>query len=246
MIPAIDLLGGRCVRLRQGSYDEVERYAAEPVETAHRFVTAGAKRLHIVDLDGADGRTETNRPVIEAIRREVRVPLEVGGGIRSEAVVEGLLAAGVDRLIVGTLLAREPERVGRWIETYGPRFVAGIDARDGEAKVAGWREGTTIRATDLALRAAELGALSVIYTDIGRDGMLGGPNLEETNRVAAAAGIPVIVSGGVSSLSDLEEIERSAHPLIRGVIAGKAIYEGRLDLEETFARFPGSAEEVTW
>lgn len=246
VIPAIDILGGRCVRLRQGSYDDVKAYTADPVDMARRFAEAGARRIHVVDLDGADGRPETNREVIAKIRREAAATLEVGGGIRSEEVVEGLLEIGVDRLIVGTLLAKEPERVGAWVRRYGARFVAGIDAREGLVQIAGWRQGTELPALELAERAKELGLLSVVYTDISQDGMLSGPNTRETSALAEQAGIPVIVSGGISSMEDLVAIETSADPLVVGAIAGKAIYEGRLDLPKLFKRFPGPTEEVAW
>lgn len=246
IIPAVDILGGRCVRLRQGSYDEVQEYAPDPVEVAMSFAEAGARRLHVVDLDGADGRGEVNRAVIERIRKEVGMTLEVGGGIRDERRVEQLLSLGVDRLIVGTLLARESDRFGRWVESYGSRFVAGIDAREGEVRVSGWREGTALRATDLAGRAAQLGAVSIIYTNISQDGMLNGPDIEGTNEIARAAGIPVILSGGVSSLEDLRQLSRRREPGVVAAIAGKAIYEKRLEPGALFEEFPGVSGEVEW
>ncbi|MFP4329688.1 MAG: 1-(5-phosphoribosyl)-5-[(5-phosphoribosylamino)methylideneamino]imidazole-4-carboxamide isomerase [Spirochaetaceae bacterium] len=246
VIPAVDILGGRCVRLTQGSYNEVRDYGEDPVAVARRFAEAGARRLHVVDLDGADGRGEVNRRVIEEIRREIGITLEVGGGIREEARVEQLLAIGVDRLIVGTLLARESERFARWVDSYGPRFVAGIDARGGEVRVAGWREGTALDAVDLAVTAAGLGAVSIIYTNISRDGMLEGPDIEGTNRLARAAGIPVILSGGVSSVEDLRRLSQNRDRGVVAAIAGKAIYEGRLEPGSLFSEFPGATGEVNW
>jgi phosphoribosylformimino-5-aminoimidazole carboxamide ribotide isomerase len=246
VIPAIDILGGRCVRLTQGSYDDVREYDQDPPAVAERFAAAGARRLHIVDLDGADGRPEANRRIIERIRKEVDLILEVGGGIRNEESVERLLHIGVDRLILGTLLAREPEKVARWVERYGSRFIAGIDARDGEVKVSGWREGTSMNAVDLASLAGGMGIASIIYTNIGQDGMLAGPDIEGTSALARGSRVPVILSGGVSSLEDIRKIADEADPLVVGAVAGKALYEGRIDPEELFSEFPGAEGEVSW
>lgn len=246
VIPAIDILGGRCVRLTQGSYDAVEEYDEDPVAVARRFTKAGAKRIHIVDLDGADGRPEANSAVIEQIRKETDALLEVGGGIREERNVERLLTLGVDRLILGTVLARKPERVADWVRTYGRCFIAGIDARDGEVRISGWRESTSITALDLASLSGEMGINSIIYTNISQDGMLGGPDIEGTSALAQGAKLPVILSGGVSSLEDLRKIDSEAHPLVVGTVAGKALYEGRIVPETLFQEFPGEKGEVTW
>jgi phosphoribosylformimino-5-aminoimidazole carboxamide ribotide isomerase len=246
VIPAIDILNGHCVRLTQGSYDAVKEYDENPVEVAKRFIQAGAKRIHIVDLDGADGRPEANRSVIEKIRKETDALLEVGGGIREEKDVEGLLEIGVDRLILGTVLAREPEKVAEWVGTYGGRFIAGIDARDGEVKISGWRESTSITALDLASLAGGMAVNSIIYTNITQDGMLAGPDIEGTSALAGGTKIPVILSGGISSLKDLRKIDKEAHPLVVGAVVGKALYEGRIDPEELFREFPGAEGEVEW
>lgn len=246
VIPAIDILSGHCVRLTQGSYDEVKEYNADPLVVAQRFAAAGARRIHIVDLDGADGRPEVNRAVIEQIRKKLDLTLEVGGGIRNEENVKRLLDIGVDRLILGTVLAREPENVANWVAKYGGRFIGGIDARDGEVKVSGWRESTSINAVDLASLADGMGLSSIIYTNISQDGMLAGPDIEGTSALARKARIPVILSGGVSSIEDLRKVSTEADARVVGAVAGKALYEGRIDPEELFREFPGAQGEVSW
>ena len=232
IVPAIDLLGGRCVRLHQGDYGQVEAYDTDPVETALKFVRSGAKRIHLVDLDAARSGTGTNRETIGRICAAVDVVIEVGGGIRSDRDVEELLALGVERLVVGTLLVKDPAVFAGWVKRYGQKFVAGIDARNGEVKVSGWEEGSHLKDTDLAQRCSDLGAVSLIYTNIERDGTLAGPDAERTLAVAEAAQLPVILSGGVSSLDDIRLLAESEHPLLAGVITGKALYKGRLDLAQ--------------
>ncbi|NNM66900.1 MAG: 1-(5-phosphoribosyl)-5-[(5-phosphoribosylamino)methylideneamino]imidazole-4-carboxamide isomerase [Spirochaetales bacterium] len=236
VIPAIDLLGGRCVRLHQGDYAQVETYANDPVETARAFVRAGAQRIHIVDLDAAKNGLGVNRAIIGQVRRAVDAVLEVGGGIRTDRDVEELLAQGVDRLVVGTLLVRQPELFESWAQRFGAHFIAGIDALDGEVKVSGWEQGSSLSDLELARRCRDLGAVSLIYTNIARDGTLGGPDVERTLAVAEAAGLPVILSGGVASLDDVARLAAQNHPLLAGVITGKALYRGKLDLAEAVAR----------
>lgn len=246
IIPAIDLLEGRCVRLHQGDYAQAETYDLDPVEVALGFVAAGAKRLHIVDLDAARTGSSSNRPVIGAIRQAVKVTLEVGGGLRNDDDVEALVDLGVDRLVVGTILVRNPELVSHWVLRFGARFVAGIDARDGEVKVSGWEEGSALKDVDLAARCRSLGLVSLIYTNIARDGTLGGPDLDRTLLVAEAAGLPVILSGGIASLADFEAIQRADHPLLAGVITGKALYKNRIDLAEVIAKFQDDRHGGLW
>ena len=232
IVPAIDLLGGRCVRLHQGDYGQVEAYDTDPVETALMFVRSGAKRIHLVDLDAARSGKGTNRETIGRICAAVDVVVEVGGGIRTDRDVEELLALGVERLVVGTLLVKDPEVFAGWVQRYGQKFVAGIDARNGEVKVSGWEEGSKLQDTLLAERCRDLGAVSLIYTNIERDGTLAGPDAERTFAVAEAAQLPVILSGGVSSLDDVRQLAEREHPLLAGVITGKALYKGRLDLAQ--------------
>lgn len=246
VVPAIDLLGGRCVRLHQGDYAQAETYDLDPLEVARGFVAAGARRIHLVDLDAARTGSGTNRSVIGAIRRAVGVTVEVGGGVRTDDDVQALVDQGVDRLVVGTVLVKDPDQVARWVAQFGPRFVAGIDARDGEVKVSGWEEGSTLRDLDLAARCRDLGLISIVYTNIARDGTLGGPDLERTLAVADAAGLPVVLSGGVASLDDFEAIRRANHPLLAGVITGKALYKNRIDLAEVIAKYQDDNHGGPW
>ncbi|MFW5786195.1 MAG: 1-(5-phosphoribosyl)-5-[(5-phosphoribosylamino)methylideneamino]imidazole-4-carboxamide isomerase [bacterium] len=244
VIPAIDILQGECVRLSQGNYEEVTVYDADPVAVARSFAKAGATRIHLVDLDAAHGDPERNLRIIRKIRKAVPgVVLELGGGVRRDDDIETLLDMGIDRLVLGTTFARRPELVQGWSAHYGNVFLAGIDARDGQVYVSGWEEATTVAAEDLAKRAHEYGAAGIIYTSIARDGMLGGPAVEETNAVARAARLPVILSGGVRSMEDLRQVAASRAENLVGVIVGKALYEGRFDLEALFTEYPGEQGE---
>ncbi len=233
-IPAIDLLDGSCVRLRQGSYSDVDTYPLDPVETAQRFAEAGAKRVHLVDLNAARGSDEDdrrgNREIIRKIAASVDIAVEVGGGIRTEKDVAEILQAGASHVVIGTALARNPQEVASWIRRWGPVFLAGIDARDGLVQVAGWEQNSGITDIQLAKMAAEIGCAGIIYTNIAKDGMMQGPDMDRTNQIAAAAGIPVILSGGISGQQDIEAVIREAHPLLVGIISGRAIYEGALDV----------------
>jgi phosphoribosylformimino-5-aminoimidazole carboxamide ribotide isomerase len=246
VVPAIDLLGGRCVRLHQGDYAQAETYDLDPIEVARGFAAAGAQRIHLVDLDAARTGAGTNRPIIGAIRRAVGVTVEVGGGIRTDDDVKALADQGVDRLVVGTILVKNPDMVARWTAQYGAKFVAGIDARDGEVKVSGWEEGSSLRDLDLAARCRDLGLISIVYTNIARDGTLGGPDLERTLAVAEAAGLPVILSGGIASMDDFEAVKQADHPLLAGVITGKALYKNRIDLAEVIRRYQNDRHGGLW
>lgn len=237
-IPAIDLLDGSCVRLRQGSYSNVDRYELDPVETAKKFEAAGARRIHLVDLNAARGSDEDerkgNRAIIAAVTAAVGIGVEVGGGVRTEEDVAELLDAGVCQVVVGTTLARDPAKVAGWIRRFGPVVLAGIDARDGMVQVAGWEQSSGRTDIDLAVEAAEIGCSGIIYTNIARDGMMQGPDIVRTNAIAAAAGIPVTLSGGISSHEDILEVSRQAHPLLSAVISGRAIYENAIDVAQVF------------
>jgi len=230
-IPAIDLIDGHCVRLTEGKFNTVKKYDDDPVAVARSFSEAGAERLHVVDLDAARG-SGSNRETISAIREVFSGVLEVGGGIRSLEDARQVKTLGVDLLIVGTALVKNPREVAFWVDELGPVFIAGIDARNGEVKVSGWEAGSSLRAVDLAVHSRELGLVEIIYTDISRDGTLAGPNVSETAAVAAASGLPVIISGGVGSMEDLESLTGENTRGISGVIFGKALYEGRLNLRE--------------
>jgi phosphoribosylformimino-5-aminoimidazole carboxamide ribotide isomerase len=232
IIPAIDLLGGACVRLHQGRYESVRRYAEDPVEVARGFERAGARWIHLVDLDAARGRGAENREAIRRVRRAVACRLQVGGGIRSEQDLRELEEAGAERLVLGTVLVRHPERVADWRARFERELWAGIDALEGRVRVAGWGEEAPLQDRELAMRARELGLNGIIYTSIARDGTLEGPDLAGTNRVAEACGLPVILSGGIGGAEDVESVFRGRLPGVQGVIVGKALYEGRVDLAE--------------
>jgi phosphoribosylformimino-5-aminoimidazole carboxamide ribotide isomerase len=243
IIPAIDIIDGACVRLRQGSYDDTTVYDEDPVVMARRFVDAGAGRIHLVDLDAAAGRGN-NRTTIEAIRRAVPAVLELGGGIRDLDTLKSALDLGVDYAIVGTVLAKDPETVAEWAVDYGLRMIASIDARDGTVQVSGWQESTEIPATRLAAMAGEMGCAAVEYTNIARDGMLSGPDIQGTLDVADATGVPVILSGGISETADADTVRIQSNGAIAGVIVGRALYEGRFDLTEAIRRsgLPGGPD----
>lgn len=244
IIPAIDLLDGRCVRLLRGNYAESTEYDYDPVELARRFEKMGVRRIHLVDLNAARGDGSNNREVIAAVRKAVQVTVEVGGGIRTDRDVEELMGAGVDRLIVGTVLIRDPDTVARWADSYPNTFVAGIDARNGEVRISGWEEGSAMSDTEAARLAREVGAVSIIYTNISRDGTLEGPDIENSLMVADAAGLPVIVSGGVRSDEDFRDIEKVSSHRIAGVITGKALYEDKIDIEKLASAYNSEEFEV--
>ncbi len=234
IIPAIDLIDGACVRLRQGSYDDTTVYDADPVAVARSLVGAGAKRIHLVDLDAARGSGH-NRAVIAAIRAAVPATLEVGGGIRDRDTLAAVLGLGIDYAIVGTVLARDTDTVAAWAAVDGERMIASIDARDGMVRVAGWQEGTAIRATDLAATAGSIGLAAVEYTNIARDGTLKGPDIAGTVEVAEATTIPVILSGGIARTDDAVEVARLSEGRVAGIIVGRALYEGYFDLAAAIA-----------
>lgn len=239
-IPAIDLIDGRCVRLTEGIFDTAKVYDEDPVSVARGFAEAGAERLHVVDLDAARG-SGGNRDSIRAVRKVFPGIMDVGGGVRSLDDALSLRDIGIELLVVGTALVRRPEDVAAWIAKLGPVFVAGIDALEGEVKVSGWEAGSSIRASDLAVQARDLGVVEIIYTDISRDGTLSGPNVPETVVLAAASGLPVIISGGVGNMAHLESLASDPPAGVSGVIFGKALYEGRINLKEAI-RLLGGAE----
>lgn len=246
IIPAIDILGGRCVRLYMGNYDSAEVYEASPVETAEKFQEAGAKRLHIVDLDAARKGSSENRRLLRKIRRAFAGTIEVGGGIRTQEDVDHLLEAGVDRLVVGTILAKEPETVESWVKRYGQKFIGGIDSLAGHVKIAGWKKDSKILDSELARHCKNLGLISIIFTNIAKDGTLEGPDLESTLRIHQESQLPVILSGGISSPEDLKMVSDGAHKGLPGVITGKAIYKGKIDLAQCIANYQKDPEEALW
>lgn len=234
LLPAIDILDGRAVRLAKGDYNQVTVYNEDPAAQAQIFEEAGAEWIHVVDLNGAKSGLPENIEIIERILRRTKLKIEVGGGLRSLDVLARLADAGVSRMVLGTALVRDPEFAQAAIETYGDMLAAGIDAKGGEVAVAGWREGSGVAATDLAAEMSKLGYRHLIYTDIARDGMQTGIEREAYERMAAAFGHPVIASGGVASIADIERLAPVADS-IEGIITGRAIYEGTLDLAEGVA-----------
>jgi phosphoribosylformimino-5-aminoimidazole carboxamide ribotide isomerase len=232
IIPAIDILDGECVQLRQGDYDEATVYDKDPVAMARRFADAGARRIHLVDLDAARGDRRINRKAIRKIRKAVDSTIQLGGGIRSDDDIEELLDLGIDRLVVGTVLARKPDIVAGWTAHYGAIFLAGIDAMEGSVRISGWEQATKLSDVELASRCRELGLAGVIYTSIGRDGTLTGPDIDRTNAIADACRLPVVLSGGIGTAADIEAVRQRSVEGVVGVIAGTAIYEGRVRIEE--------------
>ena len=238
IIPAIDLLDGKCVRLYKGDYSKVTVYSDDPVAMARSFVTSGAKRIHLVDLDAARG-SANNRSIIADICRQVDALFELGGGIRTQDDVKEIVDIGVDRLILGTVFAKDPECGARWTAQFGKKFIAGIDALNGEVKVSGWQQGVRMADTELAKKAAECGMCSIIYTNIVKDGTLSGPDTERTLTIAEVSGLPVTVSGGISCAQDFADIVHNPRCAgrIGGIITGKGFYEKRFDLASVIARY---------
>lgn len=230
LIPAIDLKDGRCVRLRQGRMEDTTVFSDDPVAMAARWVAEGARRLHLVDLNGAFAGRPVNGLAIRAIaERFPGLPIQVGGGIRDEATIAAYLEAGVDFAILGTQAVREPAFVARACQAFPGHIIVGLDARDGQVAIDGWATLTEHRVVDLARRFEADGVAAIIYTDIGRDGMLSGPNLEATAGLAGAIDIPVIASGGITNLQDVRALSSLPPPGVMGAITGRAIYEGTLD-----------------
>lgn len=230
--PAIDMRGGKCVRLLQGDYDKETVYGDSPYEMAKKFVDQGAAWIHMVDLDGAkDGMRINDRYVLEAAQK-LPAKVQVGGGIRSERDVIHYLENGVDRVIIGSMAVSNPDLVLELVRTYGSRIAVGLDAKDGYVAVHGWLETSQIKAVELGKRLAEGGVETFIFTDIATDGMLSGPNIEAAVELAKATGKQVIASGGVRSLSDLQALKAYENEGVSGAIVGKAIYTGQFSLKE--------------
>jgi phosphoribosylformimino-5-aminoimidazole carboxamide ribotide isomerase len=239
LYPAIDLKDGACVRLRRGDMDEATIYSDDPGAQARAWQDAGCRWLHVVDLNGAFAGHPVNADAVAAILAAVTLPVQLGGGIRDMAGIERWLAAGIRRVILGSAAAKNPALVREACRAHPGRIAVGIDAREGFVATEGWAETSSLRALDLALRFEDAGAAAIIYTDIGRDGMLTGLNLEQTLDLAFQISTPVIASGGVGCLADLAALKRAADAdggaLIDGVIVGRALYDGRVDVAEALA-----------
>lgn len=235
VIPAIDLKNGACVRLEQGLMDRDTVFSNDPAGQALLWQAAGAELIHLVDLDGAFAGEPRNRDAISAIVAALDVPAQLGGGIRDLTTIEAYLSLGLSRVIIGTAAQRNPELVAEACRAFPGQVVVGIDAKNGQVAVQGWAEVTDIKASDLAKRFEDCGVSAIIYTDISRDGMMGGPNIAATKALAEAVSIPIIASGGVSSLHDIEQLMAVESSGISGVITGKAIYTGALSLPDAIA-----------
>jgi phosphoribosylformimino-5-aminoimidazole carboxamide ribotide isomerase len=238
IFPAIDLRGGRVVRLRQGDPAAETAYADDPTAVARRWAEAGAAWLHVVNLDGAlqTDAAEINLRCLAAIRRAVDLPIQFGGGLRTLDEIELALEAGATRVVLGTAAVRQPALVAAAIDRCGAaRIVVGIDARDGRVAVQGWQEVAEVDAHDLARRMAEMGVVRIVYTDIRRDGMLSGVNVQVTTELAAAASVKVIASGGVRDLDDVRALKAHVGQGVEGVIIGQALYRGAIDLAAALA-----------
>ena len=233
LIPAIDLKGGRCVRLRQGRMDDDTVFSDDPLAVARRWVDAGARRLHIVDLDGAVAGKPVNAAIIHRIVETFPdVPLQVGGGIRDEETIEAYLDAGVRYVIIGTTAVNEPHFVGDVAVAYPGHVIVALDAKDGKVAIDGWSKLSNHDVIDLAQHFERDGVEAIIYTDISRDGMLSGVNVASTVRLAQAIAIPVIASGGIATLDDIRALGEVAGEGVAGAILGRALYEGKLDFAE--------------
>jgi phosphoribosylformimino-5-aminoimidazole carboxamide ribotide isomerase len=229
LFPAIDLKDGKCVRLVRGAMDSATVFDLEPAQQAHAFVAAGCEWLHLVDLNGAVEGKPVNGQAVKDILCAAPVPMQLGGGIRDLATIESWLAAGVQRVILGTVAVREPELVRRACKEFPGRIAVGIDARGGFVAVQGWTETSKVKALDLALQFEDAGVAAIIYTDIERDGAMEGPNIDATVDLAHHLHTPIIASGGVSSMDDLRELHQFERDGIVGVICGRALYDGRID-----------------
>jgi phosphoribosylformimino-5-aminoimidazole carboxamide ribotide isomerase len=232
IIPAIDLKDGKCVRLRQGRADEVTVFGDDPVAMGLKWQEAGAQLLHVVDLDGAFDSEPKNRDAIVALRQALSIPIELGGGIRTLDTIAAYLELGLDRLILGTVVLKDPDLAARACADYPGRIAFGLDARDGFLAVKGWTETSRKKALDVARELAQLKPAAFIYTDIARDGVKTGVNIEATQALAESVDVPVIASGGVSSLDDIKALLPLESLGVTGVITGRALYDGNLNLQE--------------
>ena len=242
LFPAIDLKDGACVRLRQGDMAEATVFNDDPGAQARTFEEAGFVYLHIVDLNGAFEGRPVNGEAVEAIRAAVSLPIQLGGGIRDLATIELWLQKGITRVILGTLAVRDPELVAEACRAFPDRVAVGIDAREGRVAIEGWAETSDLAAVDLAKRFEDAGVAAIIYTDIARDGVLQGLNLEATAELARAVDIPVIASGGLASLDDVTALMAPQYDMLEGAITGRALYDGRIDPAKALAIVAGGGD----
>ncbi|NDL68680.1 1-(5-phosphoribosyl)-5-[(5-phosphoribosylamino)methylideneamino]imidazole-4-carboxamide isomerase [Anaerotalea alkaliphila] len=235
LYPAIDIKDGKCVRLFQGQFDKTTVYNEDPVAVAKQWAAAGARYIHVVDLDGALEGVWSNRDVIARIVKEVNVPVQTGGGVRNIQDIQDRLDVGVDRVIIGTMAIREPEMVKHAVALFGEdKIVVGIDAKDGMVAISGWEEVSSLTALDVCKIMKSFGVKTIVYTDIAKDGTMTGPNLEQTVHLIRETGMDIVASGGVSSMEDLEKVAMTE---AEGVIVGKALYTGAISLEEAVKKY---------
>ena len=235
LIPAIDLRNGFCVRLLQGASDKETVYSNDPAAMAVTFEEAGAKRLHLVDLDGAFQGEGANISSIRSILKNVSIPVQIGGGLRTEEDIDRMLALGVSAVIVGTMAVKHPDVLEKLLKKYtDEQIILGIDARNRKVSIEGWKESTEIQDVKFALRWKNSGIKRVVFTDISRDGMLSGPNLAALREMAEHTGLKIVASGGISSMDDLEQLKTLEPNGVDQAISGKAIYEGKIDLKRVF------------
>ena len=227
--PAIDIRGGKCVRLAQGDYAQETVYGSDPADMAHRFAMDGASGLHIVDLDGARSGNPENYNAIASIVSEIEIPCQVGGGIRDEKTIAKLIDLGIQRLIIGTKAINDPEWLAQMCRKYPEHLLVGIDARQGMVATEGWEKTSSVSAVELVKNLSSLTLAGIIFTDISRDGMLSGPNFSEVNHVVDIAGIPVIASGGITTTDDVSSLAQMG---ASGAVIGKSLYEGRITIPE--------------
>lgn len=232
--PAIDITNGQCVRLKQGRFSEVTIYGDDPMKVAENWVKSGAAYIHIVDLDGARLGTSYNHEIIKDIVETFKIPVQTGGGIRSMRDIEEKLSLGVSRVILGTVAVKKPDLVSDAVKAYGDKIAVGIDTINGRAAIYGWEEVSQVSSIELCIKMADLGVKTIVYTDISKEGMMIGPNIESTKEVIDATKINIIASGGISTIADLENLSNIG---VHGTIIGKALYKGALNLSDVIKRF---------
>lgn len=241
LFPAIDLKDGQCVRLKLGDMEQATVFNDDPAAQAARFEAQGFQWLHLVDLNGAFAGRPVNEAAVQAILSRVKMPVQLGGGIRSLGQIEAWLSNGIRRVILGTVALREPELVKEACRLFPGRVAVGIDAKSGWVAVEGWAETSDLRAVDLARRFADVGVSAIIFTDIDRDGVLKGLNIESTLEIANAVSIPVIASGGLASMDDIHRLLKADCRILEGAVSGRALYDGRIDVSEALRLFREAA-----
>jgi phosphoribosylformimino-5-aminoimidazole carboxamide ribotide isomerase len=246
IIPAVDISNGRCVRLLQGQKDSETVYSDDPAAMAKKWERQGAELIHVIDLDGAFEQYPQNTESIKKTVEQVNIPVQVGGGIRNEKIIQQYIEIGVKRVIIGTEAIKNPNLVKIACKAFPDQIIVGIDARDGLVAIEGWTKKTRIKAIDLARRFEDCGVAAINFTDINRDGMQIGPNIEETRRIAEAVSTPIVASGGVSNIEDIKKLLPLNKVGVTGIITGKALYSGTLSLRDAIALTKKSRKHFNW